>query len=358
MGWWGTAAVVKRFPEPGGPPPIRGNDSAPCRSLETGTLRVDRKTMAPAVREGPDWPSLNQDEREYLISKMKPHERLFALRRGLLPPRGPQTTSGPLVGTRSPRQPAPAAPPPPPIPLPPSLPTASDGTRVSPRIRSCRDRDWSAEDFQPWTRHIDKDFDREPWFRNMEITIRMALAKLEWIMRQHLKYLSDKVGPGPPDPSRTWWSRAAGGGGLTSPDRAGLRDVQGPEHAPEAPPPPRVQEGGPSRDGPGFHRAVCAGERLRGRGGSGRRRGAERDRREAEGGPRAKASGPLRRSSRTSPTPPAFPQLWQNVLNLMDHEEVEKKVNGKTRKVLQPIGRRFIDRGTVAAIFCKYGFNK
>ena len=59
--------------------------------------------------------------------------------------------------------------------------------------RANQDRDCTAEDFQPWTRNIDKDYDREPWYRNMDICIKMALSKLEYIMREHLKYLSNKV---------------------------------------------------------------------------------------------------------------------------------------------------------------------
>ena len=74
----------------------------PCmtRSLETGNLSVDCETMEPVDKSRVR--PLCQDEREYIISKMKPHEKLFALRCPPTPPpprTSPLATCGPAPST-------------------------------------------------------------------------------------------------------------------------------------------------------------------------------------------------------------------------------------------------------------------
>lgn len=50
--------------------------------------------------------------------------------------------------------------------------------------------------------------------------------------------------------------------------------------------------------------------------------------------------------------------MWENVLNLMDHEVETKTINGKKRQVMVPQRQRFISRNAAAAVFWSVGFTK
>lgn len=51
-------------------------------------------------------------------------------------------------------------------------------------------------------------------------------------------------------------------------------------------------------------------------------------------------------------------QVWENVLNLMDHEVETKTINGKKRQVMVPQRQRFISRNAAAAVFWSVGLTK
>jgi microtubule-associated protein-like 5 len=53
-----------------------------------------------------------------------------------------------------------------------------------------------------------------------------------------------------------------------------------------------------------------------------------------------------------------FIHMWENVLNMMQHDVNLKIVNGKRRVELTPLRRRFISRNAAAAVFWVIGFDK
>jgi hypothetical protein len=109
------------------------------RSLETGKLLVDPVTLEPLRIEGyADTQELHLDQREYIISRLKPHQQTYVLRNNY-------------------------------------------------------DRDWHRHDFQPWTVEEDSNLDREPWYRDKEYTISIAVGHVRNGMKEHLDYLYQKV---------------------------------------------------------------------------------------------------------------------------------------------------------------------
>ncbi|KAG1659723.1 hypothetical protein FOA52_012263 [Chlamydomonas sp. UWO 241] len=70
-------------------------------------------------------------------------------------------------------------------------------TKLSPyqkifALRNCLDRNVHATDFMPWTAMVDTSLDAKFWARNKELAIRIAVQKLENMMRRHLRYMSDQ----------------------------------------------------------------------------------------------------------------------------------------------------------------------
>lgn len=109
-----------------------------CRSLETGK-RLYKSDFTPShVKNLESAPDLVDAERELVISRLPPHQQIFA-------------------------------------------------------FRNCLDRNMLDRSCEPWTQAVSPELDAEAWWSNREQCIRSAVLKILSWMKLHLRYLSEKV---------------------------------------------------------------------------------------------------------------------------------------------------------------------
>ncbi|KAK9820398.1 hypothetical protein WJX72_009942 [[Myrmecia] bisecta] len=133
---WKHSSRRGREPEPVGP--ATEATAVLRRSLIKGERLFDKASLSPiTLQPGQKAVPLREDERVWLINKLPPHQKMHALRHSL-------------------------------------------------------DRDRQEGKFVPWTQAVMKELNGAAWEKNAEQCIRLAVQRVEDMMRRHLRFLSDQ----------------------------------------------------------------------------------------------------------------------------------------------------------------------